>query len=181
VLAPCRQAKAFISSVLPDQLISVITSSDRREYGNAGGADMSATRVGIVPYGQTIEEFRLMQTLLRFFVQRSADMAFVVIGTTFDDLALMATGNVFVSGRVGKTDYATMFGHYKLKKVFLATHQPLFGHPALAEAQRSGLPLAYFDWSFGQCKSRKIDLAIDPRLHSRQIASPIFRWAAGGA
>ena len=181
VLAPCRQAKAFISNFLPNHLISVIASSDRLEYKNAGGADMSSTHVGIVPYGQTIEEFRLMQTLLRLFVQRSADTAFVVIGTTFDDLALMATGNVFVSGSVRKTDYATVFGHYKLKKVFLATHQPLFGHPALAEAHRSGLPVAYFDWSFGQCKSRKIDLAIDPRLHSRQIASAILRWAAGGS
>jgi hypothetical protein len=52
----------------------------------------------------------------------------------------------------------------------------LYGHPAAEAAEQSGLPTAYFDWSFGSTRPRDGDLAIDPRSSVDQLVALVGRW-----
>ena len=117
-----------------------------------------------------------MQEFLRAAVRRRPEQEFVVVGATADDLALMAIGNIFVCGPVETPDYTTVLQRYGIERIFLPLRRPLFGHPAFAAAKGSGLPLAYFDWSFGQRQPRKGDIAIDPRCDVADLASMLGRW-----
>ena len=51
-----------------------------------------------------------------------------------------------------------------------------YGHPVADVAEQSGLPMAYFDWSFGLTEPREGDFAIDPRSTVDQLVSLLGRW-----
>jgi hypothetical protein len=133
----------------------------------------------MIAFGQSAEEFKTIQTLSRAFVRRRPDVSFVVIGATFDDFALMATGNLFVSGAVETADYGHVLEQYRPDKLLIAMRRPLFGHPAAAAARQDGAPIAYFDWSFGKAKTRSADLPIDPRVDDQTLVSLMSDWMAG--
>lgn len=133
-------------------------------------------RIGLVVQGRSTDEFRLMQDLLRRAVRTNPAQAFVVIGATLDDLGLMASGNVFVSGAHDHEDMASAFGRYGIDRVFLPSRRPLFGHPAFAAVRASRLPMAYFDWSFGTQRSRRNDLPIDPRCDAAEVYKQFGGW-----
>jgi hypothetical protein len=126
--------------------------------------------------GRTVEEFSLIQELLRGAVCRSPEQTFVIVGSTFDDLALMGSGNAFVSGEVKPGDQSRILRQYGIGRLFLPLRRPLFGHPSFEAAHNSGLPLAYFDWSFGRRRVRADDLAIDPRCDVATIAAALGTW-----
>ena len=102
----------------------------------------------------------------------------VVLGETLDDTGLMRFGNVFVSGPVGVADLARLIRQYRLNRIFAGFGPPLFGHPVIDAAMNCGLPVAYVDWSFGDCTARSSDLPIDASLSCRDIATVLGRWIA---
>jgi GT2 family glycosyltransferase len=143
--------------------------------------DVHAGRLGLVAQGSTIDEFRLIQRFLREALRRFPDQTFVVVGQTADDLALMASGNVFVSGRVDAESCQATLRQYGIARLFLPLRRPLYGHPAARAAMQSGLPMAYFDWSFGQAKARDGDLAIDPRCDGDELVASLGDWMEASA
>jgi hypothetical protein len=178
IVAPTPMAKAFFETIFPGKAVLLLDPPEGDAKNRAEPDKGCKPRIGIAACGETIQEFRSIQTILREFVRRRPDMEFVVIGSTFDDLALMANGNVFVSGGLDTaTDYDASFKQYRVDRLLLAMPQPLFGHPAEIAARRSCLPLAYFDWSFGRHKPDKPDLPLDPRLDTQHVVAAIDDWA----
>jgi GT2 family glycosyltransferase len=151
----------------------------RTQFVKAG--DPGKERLGLVVQGSTIDEFRLIQHFLREALRCLPDQTFVVIGQTADDLALMASGNVFVSGCVESASYRTTLRQYGITRLFMTLRRPLYGHPAARAAMQSGLPIAYFDWSFGHAGARRDDLAIDPRCNSADLVARLHDWMEASA
>lgn len=169
---PCDEAREFARFLSRP----TVPALKRLPRGRADDGTDRAGRIGLAVQGRTIEEFRLIGDFLRAAVKRDPEQAFVVIGATFDDLALMTSGNAFVSGDVKAGDHAAVLAQYGVGKIFLPLRRPLFGHPSFMLAKESGLPLAYFDWSFGRRRRRPGDLAIDPRHDLPQLVSALGVW-----
>jgi hypothetical protein len=59
-------------------------------------------------------------------------------------------------------------------------HRPLFGHPMIAALTAADFPVALFDWSFGQIRTRTradaSDLVIAPCAPDEAVASRLKRW-----
>ena len=151
-----------------------------REVSSAGSAATPmrsrAKRTGIVVQSSTVDEFHLIQRFLRGALRSFPEHTYVVAGETADDLALMAIGNAFVAGAVDAARCAAVFDQYGLEKLILPLRRPLDGHPIAKAAERSGLPTAYFDWSFGWARPRAGDLAIDPRVPADELVSLLGAW-----
>jgi hypothetical protein len=107
------------------------------------------------------------------------DVAITVIGATLDDLQLMRIGNIFVTGKVDAAELEPLLEAYRLGRLFLGSARPLFGHPLLAQAVSSSLPVAYLDWSVGGVAPRDRDLPIDPSASLRHVTGELARWMAG--
>ncbi len=180
IIAPCDISRAIASFAAPGKKIlsSRLAARPMRVHDS-----ISSNRhgvCGIVTTGLDIEEFALIQDITRFFVRRWPSISFVAIGRGLDELALMATGNVFVTGSALPQEYKAMVRRYDLSRLFLATRQALFGHPSHIAAMDTALPRAYFDWSFGAVKARPGDLPLDPKLDHKETAVALSRWLVGG-
>ena len=88
----------------------------------------------------------------------------VVLGSTHDELALMRAG-AFVTGEISGTELGELFARYRLERLVICTTRPLFGHP-----------VAYCDWSRGQCRPREGDLALDPMLSIESLSNRLLPW-----
>ena len=110
--------------------------------------------LGFLLISATAAEQRLTLKVACWFKRERPEMALVALGTTLDDLGLMKAGNLFVTGQVPHDEFDRVIQQYDLKALFLPIRQPLFGHPIIVRAEACGLPLAYFDWSFGTIARR---------------------------
>jgi hypothetical protein len=143
---------------------------------SATTAGLRSSRLGVIVQGSTVDEFQLIREFLRVALCRLPNFTFVVLGHTADDLALMAVGNVFVTGAVEPASYPTAIRQYGIDRLLLPLRRPLYGHPAARAAAQSRLPMAYFDWSFGHGKARDGDLAIDPRCGVADLVELLGCW-----
>jgi GT2 family glycosyltransferase len=135
--------------------------------------------LGFLVISATAAEQRLSSNVARWFKRECPEMALIALGTALDDLGLMKAGNLFATGQVPRDEFDRAIRQYDMKALFLPVRQPLFGHPIIACTEASGLPLAYFDWSFGAIVSRDGDLALDPRLADEDVARQLARWFEG--
>ena len=99
-----------------------------------------------------------------------------VIGAALDDIDLMRSSNVFVTGMVSAEEFEREVDALGPGYLFVSTTRPLFGHPVLSAAHSSSLPTAYFDWSTGRIKPNKKDLPIDPGSSLDDIIGALDRW-----
>jgi len=132
--------------------------------------------VGIFPVSANALTFRAIKSLALELARRNPESLLVVFGETLDDLELMSIGNVFVSGAVVPDDYESLVQYYDCDRIFLVERGALFGHPAARFARRSGLPTAFFDWSFGALSTRGSNLRLDPFLAEERVNSEICSW-----
>lgn len=102
----------------------------------------------------------------------------VVFGAALDDNALMATGAVFVTGRVAPEDYAELAGDYAVEALWAPDRCGGYGDLEAA-ASAAGLAQAYFDWSFGAFAVEHGDLSLDPRICDEKAAAEIVGWMKG--
>lgn len=170
---PCDEANEFaefLMSPRPDKAMLPVTSSAGLvEHGGSG-------RIALMTQGSSLEEFQLMRQFLLAAVKASPAQEFIVVGASADDLSLMAVGNAFVTGSLEISDYAALLERYEIGRAFLPLPRPLFGHPVGLAARKLGMPLAYFDWSFGRRVPEDGDLAIDPRSSVTDIVATVARW-----
>lgn len=102
----------------------------------------------------------------------------VVFGAALDDNALMATGAVFVTGRVTPGDYAELARDYGVEALLAPDRGGGYGDLEAA-ASATGLAQAYFDWSFGAFAVERGDLSLDPRICDDKAAGEIVAWMNG--
>jgi O-antigen biosynthesis protein len=174
---PCTRSASFAAKFLSDEQAAKLT---RAKPGKATriGIAKTADRLGIVPVRTSSVELKLMREVARFMKAAHPQLSIAIIGETLDDLALMRLGNVFVSGRVNASELARLVRQYRVNRLFTGLGHPLFGHPMVEAALHSGLPVAYFDWSMGECRPKAGELALDPSLSANDTAAVLGRWIA---
>jgi len=180
ILAPTEDAEAFASRFLPKR--QVIRLSAPRSSKRRASRPRRKTRdqtLGIIPLGASAQDYQLLQNLVRSLADEHSDLQIVVFGGTLNDLGLMRSDNVFVTGPVTATELADAIRFYQVQSLLLCGARPLFGHPLQNAALESGLPLASFDWVSGQRKAAKSGLALDPRASAGTLAGAVGQWMAG--
>lgn len=173
VFVPCAMAMAFASRHISDAQLTAVDelgSSDHPQSRRHG------KRLGILVFRTSSDEFAAIQDLALAICDIRPEFKIVVIGPTADDQRLMKNSNIFVTGIVAPSEIDRVIRQYELDSLMIAATQPLFGHPAERAATISGLPVARFDWSHGKCRTRELDLAIDPRSGTAEIAASLLRW-----
>jgi GT2 family glycosyltransferase len=118
---------------------------------------------------------RLIIALGRALRLRGVDVQVVVLGGCADDLAVMASGNVFVAGPVATEEYEPLLRQYGAMALMSPSRTRFFGTVDRL-ARRFGLPQAGFDYSMGRLTRSEGDLALDPRLCDAKAASLAADW-----
>jgi O-antigen biosynthesis protein len=141
------------------------------------GALTSTRRVALgvlVPCRSALID-RQIVFLGREFARRGGEMDIIVLGQGVDDLALMASLNVFVVGPVEDAEYGRLLNQYAIAALMLPHRTSFFG---LLDwiAGAAKLPKAYFDCSFGRLAVGPLDLALDPRICATKAALAIADW-----
>jgi len=148
------------------------TGRDARSKPSIGS---SATSLGVVMPRPSPEADLFVQGLSHRLRLRSPDRRVVVLGRGVDDLALMARGNVFVTGEMSADDHHRAIVQYGIGALVLpdvSTDVALFER-LLTE---TGLPGAAFDWSFGHFSAKTPFLLMDPRDRDRDSLAVIADW-----
>ena len=109
------------------------------------------------------------------FRAREIDVPIVVLGQCINEIGVMASGNVFVTGSIEREDYAQVVGQYRVARLLLPYRTCHFGLVDELGAQ-SGLSKGYFDWSFGGLEVDQNDLALDPRICAERAALEVAEW-----
>ncbi len=128
-----------------------------------------------VPRTSTAVE-RLLLDLARHLRPRLGTRL-LVLGRCVDDRALMAVGNVQVTGAVAFEDYASLVAAYGADALFLPYRTSLYGVIEVL-SERCRLPRGYFDWSAGLMDCRPDDFVLDCRLGGDVVCSEFARWCA---
>jgi hypothetical protein len=177
ILAPCARARDFARHFLVD--LSVTELCQPRDAAELDRGDVSSQEtfgLGFIAVGDSGGDYHLIEDVAHALRRDRPGLSIVVIGRTLYDLALMRNGNLHVTGAVEPGHYRQLLRRYRLNALFTASRRPLFGHPASTEIADSGLPLAFFDWSFGRSPVKPGDLALDPRVPNDAVASELAAW-----
>jgi len=128
----------------------------------------------ILPAPDAIAD-RLLIAIGRALREAGAERRIVVFGACVDDLALMASGNVFVAGGVKSDEYERLLRQYEVSAL-ISPHRTRFFGQIDRLSRAFALPKAYFDFSFGKLAPQGSDLALDPRLCDAKAARVVAQW-----
>ncbi len=98
-----------------------------------------------------------------------------VLGACLDDFAAMASGNVFVTGRADLAELPRLVAQCRVDRLVSPYRTNSFW---IAErlARATKLPLAYFDWSFGNRATKSDELILDTRMCHKRATVEIADW-----
>jgi len=176
VLVHEAQAEAAARSLALDRItcLAAGTTKRRRSSKRLGAAD----RLGLVPIRRCAKEHQFMREVIGRLAVVKPGLEIVVVGGTHDDTDLMRAG-AFVTGPVGPAELHRLFRRYQLDRILLCLTRPLFGHPLLSTVMSCRLPVAYLDWSRGDCPFRAADLPLDPSSPAIDTAERLLPWLQG--
>ena len=177
ILVPCPQARSFVAATLPQRMRNKI----HRTYASQQGTErrlgqQAGPHLGLVPVRSCPFEQQLMTEAARILGRIRPDISITVVGTACDDIDLMRNSNAFVTGAVEPDEFEQLVDALRITCLFVATVRPLFAHPLLSVVFSSGLPISYFDWSMGNNKVEKMDLAIHPSSSLDDLIDRLSRW-----
>jgi GT2 family glycosyltransferase len=169
-----RMGEAFARQVFKDKA----TPLDRGGKGAIRSPAIrpaESTALGLLAPVPLAAIDRLVLRLGRLFARLQIETPIVVLGRCVDDLGLMATGNVFVTGPVQANEYERLVAQYEIGALVLPHRTAFFG--VLDDLARAvAIPKAYFDWSFGALAAEGEDLSLDPRICDEKTASSLADW-----
>ena len=158
--------------VAPAPSLDVVRPAMRRAM--AAGSALAM----IVPTPSALAD-RLIVRLARDLLRRGEATGIVVLGQCLNDLAAMGAGNVFVAGKVEPDEYERLFRQYEICALMSPYRSCFFGRLDQLSLL-SGLPKAYFDWTFGKLPLDRGDLSLDPRLCDAKAATHVVAWLQAG-
>jgi hypothetical protein len=176
VLVPDAQGEAVASSLSLHRGITHLAPTAMKSRRLSKRSNGIAHRLGLVPVRGCVQEDQFIRGIIAGLTGVRPNLDIVITGTTHDDSGLMRTGHAFVTGPVEATELGLLFRRFQFDRIVLCMTQPLFGHPVLAAAMASALPVAYFDWSRGRCQVRSGDLPLDPSLSAAVVVERLLRW-----
>lgn len=180
-LVPCRQAEAFVSQLFPGRVYSRVETFRSQRETTLASSTAGRSKLAFVPLRGAARDYMAMRDIVHEFNCLQTYISIIIAGKTIDDESLMQVHRVFVTGSVDASELSELINRYDIAALFPFSAQPLFGHPMMLAAEAMRLPLAYFDWSGGQCKASPRELAIDPRLSSKCIAALLAQWIGSAA
>ncbi|MCK1368327.1 glycosyltransferase [Bradyrhizobium sp. 62] len=183
ILAPDAAAEAFSRRRLPSKLAKQVSLVDCsgvfHKLERPSAVTPRGEALGVLPVGLSALDFAFMRDLIRRIRQERPETGIVVLGETLNDLALMALGDVVVTGAVSATDLPGTAALHGLGGVLIARRAPLFGHPLVTAAfAELDVPLAFFDWSFGKVVAHGADLPMTPSSEVVEAAEDLLGWSA---
>ena len=171
VLPLDRMAASFAGRVFKSRLAPV-EAAPRAAPGPVG----RIARLGALYPNRAPAVDRLLLRLGRRLAGGEGEL--VVFGAAVDDESLMATGSIFVAGPAPAEDYAEVARDYGVEALLAPDRGGGYGDLE-ATAAALGLPMAYFDWSFGAFPVEWGDLSLDPRICDDKAAALIVAWMNG--
>jgi GT2 family glycosyltransferase len=178
IIAPSNKAEQFARKFLNLERATIDVVTQRgppimRQMSDANRKPI----LGVVPIGQNSLEFDYLRNILYALRRNAPNLDFVVLGNTIDDIGLMAATQVLVSGKFEDQEIGSLLVKYEISSLFIASRQPLFGHPRKDAFADSGLPVASFDWLNDQPKSQ-FDLSLDVHMNAAPAADALADWVA---
>ena len=164
-----RMGEAFARRVFGDKALAVGPAPERVRKASSGGA------LGVLSPLPSAASQRLLLRLARLPAFRTLDIEIIVIGRCLDDLEIMASGPVFVTGPAAPREYEALVERYRIGPLASFDRSAFFG-PLDRLRGLTGARMAYFDASFGALAAEAGDLALDPRLCDAKAASAIALW-----
>ena len=169
-----RMAAAFSASYLKPIVASPCVPRPPR--GSITSlAKLQQANLGVICPEANGDVDRQIITLGRMFRLHDVDASIIVLGQCVNELAVMASGNVFVTGAIGYPDYPNVIRRYGITKLLSAYRT---SHFRIVDDLGAicGLQKAFFDWSFGALEIDDGDLALDPRTCVCRAALKIGAW-----
>ena len=169
-----RMAAAFSASYLKSLVI--FPCAPRLPGGSiTWPAKLQQANLGVIcPEANGDSDLQIM-TLGRMFRLRDIDRWIIVLGQCVNELGVMASGNIFVTGAVARQEYPHVIRQYgvgRLLSPYRTRHFRLVDDlGALCRLQKG-----FFDWSFGALEIDHGDLALDPRMCADRAALEVTAW-----
>jgi GT2 family glycosyltransferase len=177
IIVPCAHAEAFAASVLPQRSIAKIDRAyESRSRKTRKRRKTARCHLGFVPVRCCAGEQWLINEIARQLGKIRPDISITVIGAALDDIDLMRSSNVFVTGAVDPEEFEHLIDVLDVGNLFVSTTRPLFAHPILSIVSSFSLPTGYFDWSRGHVTSKKTDLPLDPRSPLDDLIGALSQW-----
>jgi hypothetical protein len=177
IIVPCAHAEAFAASVLPQRSIAKIDRAyESRSRKTRKRRKTARCHLGFVPVRCCAGEQWLINEIARQLGKIRPDISITVIGAALDDIDLMRSSNVFVTGAVDSEEFEHLIDVLDVGNLFVSTTRPLFAHPILSIVSSFSLPTGYFDWSRGHVTSKKTDLPLDPRSPLDDLIGALSQW-----
>ena len=134
--------------------------------------------LGVLIARSSVQEFQFLRSLSLHLSTAAPTIKIVVLGRTLDDLKLMQSTNLFVTGPIESGDIETLLQGHGIGKLLIGTTDPLFGHPLVAHAEAARLPTARLEWIRSTKAARKGDLHIDVSRPLEDIVEAVTRWVS---
>jgi GT2 family glycosyltransferase len=179
VIVPDAAAEMLARTLTPDGIKRLPHTAPHRRR-RLPPVSRPVRHIGLVAVRGCAEEHNFLREATTRLARARPGFDIVVVGSTHDELALMRAG-AFVTGATSGSELIQLAARYRLERLVICMTRPLFGHPIVEEAMGSGLPVAYFDWSNGQCSPREGDLALDPSLAPEAICDSLLPWLGRAA
>ena len=169
-----RMAAAFSASYLKPLVASAcaprlpyasITSLAKRQHAN----------LGVICPEANGEADRQIITLGRMFRLRDIDLSIIVLGQCVNELGVMASGNIFVTGAIAREEYPHVIRQYGIGRL-LSPYRTRHFRMVDELGALCGLQKGFFDWSFGALEIDHGDLALDPRICVDRAALEVGAW-----
>jgi hypothetical protein len=173
IWAPDEDAAAFFQrmfSDIGDRVRLCPEEISRTARWTAGGH-----RLGLLALDQTSTEVEFLVSLARAFQTIGSNIELIVFGQTFDDLRVMSCANAFVLGAVEPREIASLLAVFEIGGILEGAGKALFGHPMVAAARSSGVPIARFCWRRKQRMAGQ-DLYLDLLAPFEDLAHVLDQW-----
>ena len=177
IIAPDPAAISFATATWPDCAAKIQPIAAASPGIVTPATDGQFPRLGVVLLNETANCRALVRTLAATLV-RGPDgaPAVVVLGSTADDLGLMQSGGVMITGTCEPSEIEMLCDIHKLTHLFAVTSGAHFGSIVEAAASATGRPMARFDWSPAADRVRLPDLWIAPLADDATVCRTVAEW-----
>jgi hypothetical protein len=173
IIATNPAASRFAKDVLGLKVTDEFEKAPQRAKSPKRSA--STNRLGIVTARASAEEFQFIRELGIHLAAFAPYVSAIIMGRSLDDLRLMQSSNIFVTGSIKSEDIQLLIQGYDIGKLLVGPGCPLFGYPLFTAAEASGLPVAQFAWTASH-PPRKTDLHVKPELPRQRAIELIAEW-----
>jgi hypothetical protein len=146
VIAPSNDARTRLARYFPTLAIQVRPWETRIEpVTRPRTAAVGRVRVAVIGAIGIAKGYRILLGCARDAAERHLDLDFAVVGHTYDDAQLWATGRVFITGPYAESEIGVLLERQRCHAAFFPSLAPETWCYALTHAVRAGLPIVAFE------------------------------------